>query len=218
MTVLGEEFLSSGVTEKTPENILLDAGTIHKGLKFDTSEKKWNFAESLYGATSGGSKLSIVPNLVTAEVDGVHVNVMGLTQKYGETASIETSVVEITPETLKDAVYLKNGTSEVEGYDVLESKERIEMGDYLENFGYVGKTMSGRPIIVIFDHALCTSGFETQTTDGKQATFTGKFECYAQAGQSTDALPYHIYFPSNTLNADNTIQTESAKQTKAVKE
>lgn len=206
MEQLGTEFLTSGVTEKTPENILMDAGTIHKGLKFDASTKKWNFKESLYGATSGGTKLSIVPNLQTAEVDGVHVNVIGLTQKYGETATIETSITEITPSVLKDAVFLKDGTSDKEGYSVLESKEKIEKGDYLENFGYVGKTMSGRPIIVIFDYALCKSGFETQSTSGKQATFSGKFECYSPAGASTEKLPYHIYYPtvSSSVVAEET--------------
>lgn len=207
MAALGTEFLTSGVTEGTPQNIIMDAGTIHKGLKFDASSKKWNFKESLYGATSGGTKLSIVPQLQTAEVDGVHVNVVGLTQKYGETATIETSITEITPAVLKDAVFLKDGTSDAEGYSVLESKEKIEKGDYLEKFAYVGKTMTGQPIIVIFDYALCTSGFETQSTSGKQATFSGKFECYAPAGGSTEKLPYHIYYPTATASevvaADN---------------
>lgn len=208
MAALGTEFLTSGVTEGTPENIIMDAGTIHKGLTFEPSSKKWNFKESLYGATSGGTKLSIVPQLQTAEVDGVHVNVVGLTQKYGETATIETSITEITPEVLKDAVFLKDKTSDKEGYSVLESKEKIEKGDYLENFAYVGKTMTGQPIIVIFDYALCTSGFETQSTSGKQATFSGKFECYAPAGGSTEKLPYHIYYPTATPSK-STVDTHS---------
>lgn len=209
MAALGTEFLTSGVTEGTPQNIIMDAGTIHKGLKFDASSKKWNFKESLYGATSGGTKLSIVPQLQTAEVDGVHVNVVGLTQKYGETATIETSITEITPAVLKDAVFLKDGTSDAEGYSVLESKEKIEKGDYLEKFAYVGKTMTGQPIIVIFDYALCTSGFETQSTSGKQATFSGKFECYAPAGGSTEKLPYHIYYPTATASEVVAADTQS---------
>ena len=209
MAALGTEFLTSGVTEGTPQNIIMDAGTIHKGLKFDASSKKWNFKESLYGATSGGTKLSIVPKLQTAEVDGVHVNVVGLTQKYGETATIETSITEITPAVLKDAVFLADGASDVEGYSVLESKEKISKGDYLEKFAYVGKTMTGQPIIVIFDYALCTSGFETQSTSGKQATFSGKFECYAPAGGSTEKLPYHIYYPTATASAVASADTQS---------
>ena len=68
---LGAEFKSSGVTEKTPGNIPFGAGTIHKGLTFDSAgTKKWNFAESLVGATSGGSKFEIVPEVAQVEVDG----------------------------------------------------------------------------------------------------------------------------------------------------
>ena len=48
-----EELKSSGITASTPENIMLGAGTIHKGLAF--ADGKWNFEESLIGATSGGN-------------------------------------------------------------------------------------------------------------------------------------------------------------------
>lgn len=65
---LGSEFKSSGITEKTPGNIPFGAGTIHRGLKF--TENKWNFAQSLVGATSGGSKFEIVPEVTQVEVDG----------------------------------------------------------------------------------------------------------------------------------------------------
>ena len=39
---LGAEFKSSGVTEKTPGNIPFGAGTIHKGLTFDSAGTKKN--------------------------------------------------------------------------------------------------------------------------------------------------------------------------------
>ena len=44
-----EELKSSGITAKTPENIMLGAGTIHKGLT--NTDGKWNFEESLIGAS-----------------------------------------------------------------------------------------------------------------------------------------------------------------------
>lgn len=49
---------SSGITAKTPENIMLGAGTIHKGLKYEGN--KWNFVESLFCATSGGGSVTNV--------------------------------------------------------------------------------------------------------------------------------------------------------------
>ncbi len=49
-------FLQVELLTKTPENIMLGAGTIHKGLKYEGS--KWNFVESLFCATSGGGSVS----------------------------------------------------------------------------------------------------------------------------------------------------------------
>ena len=38
---LGDEFKSSGITEKTPGNVLFGAGTVHAGLEFKSGT--WNF-------------------------------------------------------------------------------------------------------------------------------------------------------------------------------
>lgn len=42
---MNEEFRTHGVTENTPKEILLGAGTIHKGLKF--ADGKWNIKEGI---------------------------------------------------------------------------------------------------------------------------------------------------------------------------
>ena len=64
----------TGVTANTPQNILFGAGTIHKNLKF--LDGSWNFAKSIMGATSGGSKLSIIPEVQKIEVDGALVRML----------------------------------------------------------------------------------------------------------------------------------------------
>ena len=192
---VGTEFKSIGVTASTPENVLLGAGTIHKGLKFSGSA--WNFAESLIGATSGGSKFTIKPELLDVEVDGVLVKTEGLTVKVGETATIETNIAEITPEILKMAVFGKIAESTTAtGYSEIVSKNKIEEGDYIDNFAYVGKTIAGKPIIIIFDKALCTSGLEIEGKNKEAGVFKGTFECYAALTGEHDVLPYHIYYPT----------------------
>ena len=197
---LGEEFKSSGVTEKTPGNILLGAGTIHKGLKFEGNA--WNFSASLAGATIGGTKFSIKPNLLDIEIDGVLVKTEGLTQKVGETAIIETNIAEVTPETMKMAVFGKDGSSSYAGYSEIVSKNKIEKGDYIDNFAYVGKTIDGKPIIIIFDKALCTSGLEIEGKNKETGVFKGTFECYASLTGAHDVLPYHIYYPTEAAAAN----------------
>lgn len=186
----------TGVSTNTPKNILFGAGTIHKNLKYEGSS--WNFAESLMGATSGGSKLSIIPEVQKVEVDGALVAAKGLTVKTGETATMEINFIELTKDIIKAATFGADGTSQDATYDLIESKAQIAEGDYFENIAFVGKTLEGKTVIAIMDNALCTSGFE-QEGKNKEGTI-GKytFECHAELNSDLDTLPWHIYYPKAT--------------------
>ena len=97
----------TGVTKNTPKNILFGAGTIHKGLKYEGG--KWNFEESIIGATSGGSKFTIKPEIVKVEADGALVAVKGLEKKTGETAEMEINFLELTKEIINELMELVPG-------------------------------------------------------------------------------------------------------------
>ena len=183
----------NGVTVNTPKNILFGAGTIHKGLKYEGSS--WNFTESLVGATSGGSKLSIIPEVQKVEVDGALVAVKGLTVKTGETATMEVNFIELSADIIKAATIGATGTSDVATHDMIQSKANIEEGDYWENIAFVGKTLDGSDVIAILENVLCTSGFE-QEGKNKEGTI-GKytFECHAEMTADLDTLPWKIYYP-----------------------
>ena len=192
---IGTEFKSSGITENTPKTIMLGAGTIHKGLTFTTNA--WNFEESLICATSGGSKLSIVPEFYDVPVDGALVKVKGLTVKVGETATLEINPIELTPEILKMAVIGDEATAtEATGYSEIKSRAIVNEGDYVQKLGYVGKTIEGKPIIIIFDNALCTSGLELEGKNKEAAVPKFTFECFADLTPEADTLPWHIYYPT----------------------
>lgn len=193
---LGSEFKSSGITEKTPGNIPFGAGTIHRGLKF--TESRWNFAESLVGATSGGSKFEIVPEVTQVEVDGALVAVKELDVKQGETANMEVNFIELTPDIIKASVIGQSGTSDVTGYSVIESKSMIEEGDYWENIAFVGKTLTGQPIIVIMDNALCTSGLSIEGKNKEAGIGKYTFRCSQEITGDLTTLPYKIYYPTPT--------------------
>lgn len=157
---------------------------------------KWNFAQSVIGATSGGNKLMIMPEIKQLEVDGASVRVKGLDIKDGEKATLEINLVELTPEIIKTSIVGKFGTSDISGYDIIESKASIDEGDYYDNLAFVGKKTDGTPIIVILDNALCTSGF---TLDGKpkdNAVIKVVFECTQALTGDLSVLPYRIYYPS----------------------
>lgn len=195
---LGAEFKSSGVTAKTPGNIPFGAGTIHKGLKFDTTTKKWNFAESLAGATSGGSKFEIVPEVVQVEVDGALVAVEELDVKQGETAKMEVNFIELTPDIIKASVIGQAANSDIDGYSLITSKSQIEKGDYWENIAFVGKTLTGNPIIVILENALCTSGLSLEGKNKEAGVGKYTFRCSQTIEGDLTVLPYKIYYPTPT--------------------
>lgn len=186
----------TGVTANTPKNILFGAGTIHKGLKYTTSA--WNFTESLVGATSGGSKLSIIPEITKVEVDGALVPAKGLTVKTGEAATMEINFIELTEDIIKASTIGKAGTSEDASYSAIVSKADIEEGDYWENIAFVGKTLDGKNIIAILENALCTSGFEQEGKNKEGAVGKYTFESHADLTSDLDTLPWKIYYPKGT--------------------
>lgn len=195
MANIGAEFKSSGITENTPKTVMLGAGTIHKGLA--CTDGVWNFEESLLCATSGGGKLSIVPEFYDIPVDGALVKVKGLTAKVGETATLEINPIEMKPEILKMAVIGDAKASETAtGYDEITSRAVIAEGDYVTGLAYVGKTIEGKPIIVVFDYALCTSGLELEGKNKEAAVPKFTFECFAELTPEADTLPWHIYYPT----------------------
>lgn len=192
-----------GVTENTPKNILFGAGTIHKGLKYTPgsggSGGSWNKEASIVGATSGGSKLSIIPEITNIEVDGVLVKAKGLAAKTGETASMEVNFAELTKDIIKSATLGNEGTSaDATNFDVIESKSDIAEGDYWENIAFWGKTLAGEDIIAILDNAIVTSGFEQEGKNKEGAVGKYTFECYAELTGELDKLPWHIYYPKAT--------------------
>lgn len=183
-----------GITTTTPGNILLGAGTYMKGLKWDTSSKTWT--GTILGATSGGGKISIVGELMDIELDGALVKVKGLTVKQGGTASAEVNFAEITTGILKMGTLFTEGTSDAEGFTMLEDKAHITEGDYIDDFGFVGYTADGsKQIIVIFESAICTSGLEVEPKNKENAVIKLTLECAAENSGDLDTLPVKIYYP-----------------------
>ncbi len=181
------------VTEQTPKNILLGAGTYHKGLKFE--EGKWG--GTIVGATSGGGKVSIKGEYMDLDLDGALVKFKGQTVKVGGTANIEANFAEITEDTIKMSTNFKKGESDADGYEMYVDKPNIEEGDYVENFGFVGKTADGsKDIIVIFEYGLCTSGLEIEGKNKEQSTIKLTIDAYADNEGDLDTLPVKIYYPS----------------------
>ncbi len=191
-------FKKNGVTAKTPKNIQLGAGTIYKNLKF--SNNTW--AGSVLGATSGGNTYNITNEQrdLGSDIDGVHVKVKGLIVKQGETASLEVNLVELSQEIIEKAIIGKEDTNaNIDGFKVIKTKAEITDEDYLENIGFVGFTAENKPIIIIMDNAICTSGLSNNPKDKDPTVSKVTFECTAKLnddGNDYDVLPVAIYMPT----------------------
>lgn len=155
----------------------------------------WNAAQTVIGATSGGTKLTITPEFTDIEADGATVKVKGLAVKTGETAVLETNMLEITKEAIQEAIVgtLVEDDTVPEGYSEIVSTPQISEDDYIENLGFVGRRLDGKKVIVIFDNALCTSGFEVESKNKENSVLKAKFECYADLTDDPTKLPYHVY-------------------------
>lgn len=185
----------SGVTANTPKRIVFDAGTIHKGLKYENGA--WNFNTTLVGATSGGAKFNVTPEVYKMQLDGVNVAVKGLAKKVGEVATLEINFAELTDDVLlASTLGQKATTSDDSTMDKFISKADIVEGDYWENVAIVGRTAEGKNCIVILPNALCTSGLNIENKPKAEGVSTIVFECHADPSNvDGNSLPYEIYFP-----------------------
>lgn len=187
--------IKSGITTNTPANIFFGAGVFFKGVDYDEKVAPTETAikAAIIGATQEGGKCTITPELFAPSLDGALVSIKELQEKVGETANMEVSWAELLAENVKNAVIGTLGTSTDSEYDVITSADAVEAGHFYSGFGFYGHLKDGRPVIVMFKNALCTSGFTTETKNKGNAVFAGTFECMSDIEYGTTKLPYAIF-------------------------
>lgn len=187
-----------GVTKGTPSNIPFGAGAWFKNLKYEEGTG-WN--GSVLGATSGGSSVKITPEVIDVEVDGAMALVKGLALMAGGTGEAEVNFAEINSEILAKTtlgeILPAESEHAVEGFDCIQVKDSIVEGDYIENLGFVGYTADkSKQIIVIFDWALCKSGFQLDPKNKEAGVVKATFTAYGDIDTDLDKLPVRIYYPT----------------------
>ena len=186
-----------GVTAGTPSNIPLGAGTWFKGLEYSTGG--WN--GTVLGATSGGSSIKITPEILDVEVDGALALAKGLAVMQGGTGEAEVNFAEINKDILQmttlGEVLTADDDGYVAGFDCIQTKNAIVEGDYVENLGFVGYTADqSKQIIVVFDYALCKSGFQLDPKNKENAVVKATFTAYGGIDTDLDRVPVRIYYPT----------------------
>lgn len=189
----------SGYTSNTASHYLLNAGAWVKNLKWEKTGNKWTY--DLIGATSEGSKLTMKNTYRQVPVDGVMTAPVGSDLIEETEGTFELNMIEHTLENLKMTLMAdaktSDGTQYPADYTVIKPRGKVQTDDYIKDMAYVG-TISGsdKPIIIIIDYAICTSGLELEPKDKSEAVYTAVFE--ARTGPEnieTQALPITILFP-----------------------
>lgn len=204
--------IKSGITKGTPSKIQFGAGVYFQGIAYDEKVAPTEDAikAAIIGATKDGGSLTITPEFYDPELDGATVKIAELQNKVGETAQMETSIAELTPELVAKQVIGTIGETTDKNYDVITSADLAE-GHFYEGFGFYGEHVDGRPIIILFKKALCTSGFSMEPKNKTGSVFKGTFECCSDVEYGTTKLPYAIFI----RKATGWVQTEPEAVTEA---
>lgn len=153
--------------------------------------------DHVLGATNGGNKLSIIPEITPIEVDGAVVEIKGLNQKTGETGTLEVNLAQHTVESLKRAIVGKVVDSLIKGYTQIETKSLIDLSDYLDNVSFGGTMTDGTEIIAIMENAICSSGLVLDNKNKETSVCATTFKATADfAGGVFDKLPIYIFYPN----------------------
>ena len=186
--------IKTGITQETPSKIQFGAGVYFSGVTY--SEKvaptETEMLAGIMGATQDGGKLTITPEFFAPELDGALVAIKELQNKVGETAVMETTMVEVNANDIAKRV-IGNVTASTDGdYDVVTSSA-LKSGHFYEGFGYYGELLDGRPFIVVFKNALCTSGLPLESKNKENGKFAATFECQSDLTYGVTNLPYAIF-------------------------
>ena len=189
-----------GITKGTPSNIPLGAGAWFKNLKW-TEGTGWGGI--VLGATSGGSSIKIVPEVLDVEVDGALALAKGLAVMQGGKGEAEVNFAEVNKDifkmTMLGEVLPEDAENYVEGFDCIQTKSAIVEGDYVENLVFVGYTADqSKQIIAIYDYALCKSGVQLDPKNKEAGVVKATFTAYGDIDTDLDKIPVRVYYPKET--------------------
>ena len=186
--------IKTGITAGTPAKILFGAGVYFQGVEYSETVAPTEEAikAGIIGATQEGGTLTITPEFFAPELDGATVSIMELQNKVGETAQMDISYAELTADLMSKMVIGAIGESTDGEYDVVTSSI-LKKDHFYNGFGFYGEFLDGRPIIILFKNALCTSGFTTDSKNKTNSVFKGTMACQSDIAYGTTKLPYAIF-------------------------
>lgn len=196
--------LTSPIRTETFENLQLNAGIFIKNLDYsaiaDASALKTAIASaitagtSILGATRGGGNFTATREIRTPDVDGMRYPFKGSDFVDTVEAYLATTLLEVTPGNIKDA--LSSATVTTSG-----SKTTVQMhtaidpdSDYIDTLTWFGDLADGRLVAITLKNAINTADFSLTFTDKGEGTLAVEFHARQDDVADYDDAPFEIVF------------------------
>ena len=200
---MGAPGLTTPLRAETFQNLQLNAGIFIKNLAYDSIadadalktaiRTAITAGTNILGATRGGGTFVATREVRTPEVDGMRYGFVGSDFVDSADAYLSTTLVEVTPATVKDT--LGNATVTTSGKKTtIQMHTAIEDSDYIESLTWVGDLADGRYVAITLFNALNTADFTLTFTDKGEGTLAAEFHARQAEVDDYDNAPFEIVF------------------------
>lgn len=191
------------VRSETYENLQLNAGCFIKNFAYssitDADDCRDAIADeieegtNILGATRGGGTFVVTKDIRKPDVDGVRYDFVGGKFVDSADARLNTTIIEVTPENIKDA--LGSATITTSGKKkVIKMNTVIAPEDYLTNIVWVGDLADGRLVAIVLYNALNTADFSLTFADKNEGTLPVEFHAHQSDVNDFDEAPFEVIF------------------------
>lgn len=166
---------TTSYSSESKNNFVVGAGVVVRDFKYDSATSKYTFKS--FGATTGGSTISLSNELRQMEIDGLLTTPVGGDMIDSSEGTMELNLLEHTLENIAVAV---NGTVETStgddgfatGVKYVKPSGTLSEEDYIKDLAHISKLANGDYLVVKFDYAICIEGLEMNPQDRKDNTMT----------------------------------------------
>jgi hypothetical protein len=192
------EKVTTGANCATVENLALGKGVFFKNYIWDVDTPQTALAAGKsIGATQGGGNFTATPTPRTVAIDGMS----GVVDFDDWTVTMQANVIELKPETIKDA--LGSGTiTKEDNYWKIKARNNILPPDYISNITFIGyRKGDDEPFAIQIFNAISTSGLNMALTPNAEIvtniTWTSSTDTCVDPS-SGEYAPFAIYIPVKT--------------------
>lgn len=203
---MGAPGLTTPLRSETFENLQLNAGIFLKnfaltgtGAPTDAASLKTAIASAIIagtnilGATRGGGTFVVTRDIREAEIDGRRYSFKGGKFVDSADARLSTTLIEVTPQNVKDALGSATLTSSGKK-TTIKMNTAIADTDYLSNVVWIGDLADGRLVCIVLYNALNTADFTLTFADKNEGTLAVEFHAHQDDVLDYDEAPFEVNY------------------------